>query len=584
MITTPTPAEHHLPLRPGDFPSLSEALDYAATGDTGFNFYDHRAELRSALTYAELREDARGLARRLRSLRLARGAHLALVAQTDPDLLRLFFACQYAGLVPVTLPASPHLSGHRAYVGQLSRLLTGSRAQAAIAPPDLMPFLAEASADLGLRFVGTPKDVLTLPDDGIAPRPLQPHELAYIQYTSGTTRLGRGVMVSQRALMSNLQGIVRHGIDIAPGDRAVSWLPWYHDMGFVGFVLAPMAGQVSVDFLDPVDFVKRPLLWLGLMTRSGATISFSPSFGYELCSRRLKGEEAATYDLRRWRVAGVGAEMIRPDFLDRFASKLAPSGFDPRAFLACYGMAECALAVSFAPLGKGIRVDAVDRQRLTESGTAVPAGDASDAERVLRFVECGQPLPGYEVEVRDAGGRVLSDRQSGVIFVRGPSVMDGYFADADATGAVLAPDGWLDTGDIGYRVDDNIVITGRSKDLLIINGRNVWPQDLEFIAEQQAEVRMGGAAAFSAPGPNGEETAVMLVECRVLEPEARDALVRRLQSAIIEELGLHCTVELVAPRTLLRTSSGKLSRASARDRYLERCGTGAGTSWPISSH
>jgi fatty-acyl-CoA synthase len=581
MITTPTPAEHHLPLRPGDFPSLSEALDYAAAGDTGFNFYDHRAELRSTLTYAELREDARGLARRLRSLRLARGAHVALVAQTDPDLLRLFFACQYAGLVPVTLPASPHLSGHRAYVGQLNRLLTGSRAQAAFAPSELMPFLAEASVDLALRFVGTPKDVMTLPDDGIAPLPLQADELAYIQYTSGTTRLGRGVMVSQRALMSNLQGILRHGIAIAPGDRAVSWLPWYHDMGFVGFVLAPMAGQVSVDFLDPVDFVKRPLLWLTLMTRSGASVSFSPSFGYELCSRRLKGEQTAAYDLSRWRVAGVGAEMIRPDFLDRFATTLAPSGFDRGAFLACYGMAECALAVSFAALGEGVQVDTVDRQRLTESGAAVPAGAGADADRLLRFVECGRALPGYEIEVRDAEGRVLAERQSGVIFVRGPSVMAGYFADAEATGAVLGPDGWLDTGDVGYRVDDNLVITGRSKDLLIINGRNVWPQDLEFIAEQQPEVRMGGAAAFSVPGPSGEETAVMAVECRVAG-EAGEGLVRRLQSAIIEELGLHCTIELVAPRTLLRTSSGKLSRASARTQYLERRGR-AEASWPTSS-
>lgn len=586
MNTAPTPTHHRLPLRPGDFSCLAEALDYAAAGDTGCNFYDGRGKLCAVLTYRALREDAQRFARVLSGLGLERGARVALVADTHPDFIRLFCACQYSDLVPVTLPASIHLSSHQAYVRQLRRLLTSSRAEVAIAPAGFSSFLSEAAASLRLRFLGTPEELATLPEGRTPPRFLQPEETAYIQYTSGTTRTIRGVVVTQRALMSNLFAILRHGIDVRPGDRAVSWLPFYHDMGFVGFVLAPIASQVSVDYLGTAEFAKRPQQWLALMTRTQATISFSPSFGYELCTRRLRPGDAARFDLRAWRVAGVGAEMIRPDLLERFADLLAPSGFDRRAFVACYGMAECSLAVSFAPVGTGIKVDRVDRHHLAESGIALPIDDlpGEDASRITTFVNCGVPLPGHEMEVRDEGGRPLPDRRCGTIFVSGPSVMSGYFENPEATQEVLSPDGWLDTGDLGYRVDGSVVITGRKKDLLIIKGRNIWPQDLEVIAEQQPEVRRGAAAAFSVPGPLGEETAVVVVQCREADPEKRDALVRRLQGLILEELGIHCLIELVPPHTLPRTSSGKLSRAGARAQYLKSRDLGAHTSWQTSSH
>lgn len=580
-----TPTHNRLPLRPGDFSCLAEALDFAAAGDTGCNFYDGRGELYAVLTYRSLQEDAQRFARMLSGLGLPRGARVALVADTHPDFIRLFFACQYGGLVPVTLPASVHLSSHQAYVRQLRRLLTSSRAEVAIAPTGFSSFLSEAAASLGLRFLGTSEEFAGLSEDHATLRPLQAEETAYIQYTSGTTRAVRGVVVTQRALMSNLFAILRHGLDVRPGDRAVSWLPFYHDMGFVGFVLAPMASQVSVDYLGTAEFAKRPQQWLALMTRTGGTISFSPSFGYELCGRRLRPGDAARFDLRAWRVAGVGAEMIRPDLLERFADLLAPSGFDRRSFIACYGMAECSLAVSFAPLGTGIKVDRVDRHHLAESSIALPADDLPDGDdsRITTFVNCGVPLPGHEVEVRDDAGRPVPDRRCGTIFVRGASVMSGYFEDAEATAEVLSPDGWLDTGDLGYRVDGSVVITGRKKDLLIIKGRNIWPQDLEVIAEQQPEVRTGAAAAFSVIGPLGEETAVMVVQCRESEPEKRNALVRRLQSLILEELGIHCLIDLVPPHTLPRTSSGKLSRAGARAQFLKRRDLGAPSPWQTLS-
>jgi fatty-acyl-CoA synthase len=219
--------------------------------------------------------------------------------------------------------------------------------------------------------------------------------------------------------MTNLSGIIQHGLQVQPGDRCVSWLPFYHDMGLVGFVLGPMASQLSVDYLSTRDFAMRPRQWLKLMTQSQATISFSPSFGYELCVRRLREDSSnESYDLSAWRIAGVGAETIRADSLGRFANALEPSGFNPQAFLACYGMAECSLAISFAPLDVGIEVDWVDADDLSNNRKAKPihANLSEDEQaRISKFVNCGVPLPGYEVEIRNDKNSVLGDRESGTI-------------------------------------------------------------------------------------------------------------------------------------------------------------------------
>jgi fatty-acyl-CoA synthase len=570
MDTSATPTEHSLPLRLGGFPSLAEALDYAAGGETGFNFYSGRGELTLTVTYSALREQSRALAHRLAGLGLERGARVALVADTTPDFVRFFFACQYAGLVPVPLSASLHLGSHRAYVLQLRNLLVNCGAAAAMAPPAFVNYLREAAEGLSLRVVGEPAAFDDLPADGRELRALGPDETAFLQYTSGTTRFVRGVVVTQRSLMHNLTGILTHGIAVRKGDRAVSWLPYYHDMGFVGLVLAPIASQVSADYISATEFAKRPLQWLARISASRASIAFSPTFGYELCVQRVRREDVERFDLSSWRVAGVGAEMIRPDALEAFADRFASAGFDRRAFVACYGMAECSLAVSFSPLDTGLRVDRIDRNRMTDSRIALPIDDTPNRAEVGRFVNCGRPLPGFEVEVRDEDGRALPARRCGTVFVRGLSVSPGYFSDPAATAEVLSPDGWLDTGDLGYHVDESLVITGRRKDLLIINGRNIWPQDLEFVVSQHPQVNARGAAAFSVPGPDGEETAAMVVQCRVSTPERRAALVASLQAAILEEVGIHCAIELVPPHTLPRTSSGKLSRVGARADYLKR--------------
>ena len=570
MGTESTPTLHNLPFRPADFTSLAGALDYAAQGDTGANFYTGRGELYEVLPYSRLRKESIALARKLLGMGLQKGDRVALVAETTPHFLRFFFACQYAGLVPVSLPASVNLGGHSVYVTQLRGLLESSQAAVAMAPAGYLSFLSEAGEGLGLKLIGDPETFDALSEPDVEFEPVQPEDIAYIQYTSGSTRFPRGVMIEQRAVMSNLAGIIRHGVKMGSGDRCFSWLPFYHDMGLVGLVLVPVASQVSVDYLDTREFAMRPRQWLNLMTKTKATISFGPPFGYELCTRRLRPGEASKYDLSNWRVAGVGAEMIRSETLTRFAKALQPAGFDEKAFLACYGMAECSLAISFAPLFEGHSTDCVDGDHHSDHQEALPIHLSENPGRARCFVECGQPLPEYEVEIRDDNGLVLPDRQSGGIFVRGPSVMSGYFNAPEETAAALSGDGWLNTGDIGYRVDGSLIITGRKKDLIIINGRNIWPQDLEYLAEHQPEVRIGDALAFSVPDPDdGEEICILVVQCRESDPNKRANLISRLNRLVHLELGIDVYVELVPLHTLPRTSSGKLSRSKARQNFME---------------
>jgi fatty-acyl-CoA synthase len=329
---------------------------------------------------------------------------------------------------------------------------------------------------------------------------------------------------------------------------------------------------LSVDYLKTRDFGMRPRLWLTLISQNHATVSFGPPFGYELCVQRLREDTADQFDLHSWRLAGVGAETIRPEPLSRFADMLAPSGFNPKAFTACYGMAECSLAVSFSPLDIGIQLDTVDAEFLAEEQKA--ASVTSDlrhrSAKVKSFVNCGFPLPGFEVEVRNPEGQPVPERHVGTLYVRGPSIMSGYFGEEALTCEVLSSDGWLNTGDLAYLVDNSVVITGRQKDLIIINGRNIWPQDLEYIAESQSEVRTGDASAFSVTAPDGDDKAVLVIECRESRYAQRMELVTRIQALIRQDLGIDCFIELVPRNTLPRTTSGKLSRSGAKNDFLQR--------------
>ena len=573
MVATPT--ESGLPLHNGKFEGLADALNYAAEGRSGYNFYDGTGRLESVLPYGELRADALVLARRLTGLGLPRYSRVAIIADTAPFFHRFFFAAQYAGFIPVPLPAAIQMGGGDAYVAQIRKMMESCGAAVAVAPDGYLDLLNRAVKPLSLVLAGSPAEFDDLPEVDELPRPLAGDEPAYLQYTSGSTRFPRGVEMSQRAVLSNLREIADIGARFRPDDRLVSWLPFYHDMGLVGFVLVPVIRALSVDYLSPRTFAMRPRLWLKLISDNRGTVSSCPPSGYGLCATRLRLADQDKYDLSSWRVAGVGAERIDPRLLERFSQLLAPSGFDPKAFVACYGMAECGLAISFAPLNEGVHVERVDKDRVIASGEAKPCANDADA---LKLVDCGTVLPSYDFRICDEHGQEVAERQCGRIMVRGPSVMRGYFNDPETTAEVLDKDGWLDTGDIGYRRGRNLVVTARSKDVIIINGRNIWPQDLEQLAESYPGVRMGTTTAFEVTQPEGGPLVVVVVESKRTHPE----LSRDIRSLVRQHFGVRCHVDIVPPRTLPRTSSGKLSRTTARAGFLERTGWDA-DGWSLSN-
>jgi fatty-acyl-CoA synthase len=563
----PTPSHHPgQPKRHADFGTIAGALDYAARGPTGLNFYSGKGVLVEALPYRLLREQAIGIARRMLGAGLKPGDRIGLIAESDGDFVRAFFACQYAGLVPVPLPLPAAFGGKDGYISHLRRMIESAQAAAAFGPAMLEAWLGEAVAGLGLKIAGTLaplNDVVPVAGD----LPDQDTDsLAYLQFSSGSTRFPLGVAVPQRAFMANARSMGRDGLAIVDGDRCMSWLPFYHDMGLVGFLLMPMACQVTVDIIATRDFARRPFLWLNLISRNRGTVSFSPSFGYELCARRAETAPTDGLDLSSWRSAGIGGDMIRPNVLRRFAECFESCGFDAGAFVPSYGMAEVTLALSFTPPGQGAQHDTVDGNVLESEHHAVPARDAK--ARTRTFVLCGRILPDHDIEVRDETGRMLPDRRVGRIFARGPSLMTGYFGAPEETARVMADNGWLDTGDLGYLIGGEIVITGRAKDLIIVNGRNLWPQDLEWTAEADvASLRSGDVAVFSVDGEVDEEV-VVLVQCRTADPAARDVLATEIANIFRGRHGLESKIVLVPPRSLPQTSSGKLSRSRARTMYL----------------
>jgi fatty-acyl-CoA synthase len=563
----PTPVNKILPVKNSGFVNLADALDYAAVGDSGFNFYDHRGELDHVLSYRELRDEAKTLARRLLGLGLERGDRVGIIAETDPMFHRFFFACQYAGLIPVALPAGVQLGAHKAYVNQIRRMLESCGAAIAVVPDSHVAFSDEMAQGLDLVMAGTPEDFDALAEADVEFSPLGSEDTAYLQYTSGSTRFPRGVEISQETVLDNLREIAEHGLKLTSEDRFVSWLPYYHDMGLIGFILVPLICQLSADYLPSRTFAMRPRLWLKIISDNRGTISSSPTFGYALCAKRLRPSDFERYDLSSWRAACVGAEQVNPVPLRTFAETLEPCGFDPKAFVACYGMAECVLAVSFAPLDLGLSVDYVDQDIMATKGEARPVDP--DAHNVASYADCGILLPGFDISIQDKEGNEVPERQCGEILLKGPSVMSGYFQDEESSRAVLK-DGWLDTGDIGYRVGDRIYITARSKDVIIVKGRNIWPHDMEVVAQRLEGVRLGGVAAFSVTGFADEELAVLVVETKQRDQALRNELMHRITRLMHEHFGINVIIDLVRSGTLPRTSSGKLSRFKSREAYLER--------------
>jgi fatty-acyl-CoA synthase len=542
--------------RPGE--TLAEvvaALDREAQG-----LFFIAAGVERKVSLPTLREKAFAFARGLRGVGFQKGERVVVILPNEEQFVQAFLGAVCCGAVPVAIFPPFMLNRLDSYIRHLESVANVSEAAAIVTAPELRVFIEESDLALPLLTL----DEVEGSAIDVALQPPGEEDIAFLQFTSGSTAAPRGVVVTHRSLLANARAISHHlALDPAV-DRGVSWLPMYHDMG-LGLVVLTLLAQGSTWYISPLDFVRRPQIWCETIDAVRGTIGFAPNFAYELLARRVHTEEVLSWDLSCWRVAGCGAEPINGETLRAFARRLAPARFDPAAFFPSYGMAEATLAVSFPRLGRGLRTLSISRKRLAEDGLAVPAvGD----EPAHEIVGCGCAMPGHELAIVDADGRLQRDRSEGEILFRGPSVASGYYNDEAATAEAFR-DGWLHTQDLGFMDDGELFLTGRKKDMIIIRGRNYYPHDIEWAAQDVNGVRRGNAVAFGYRDERGAESVVVVVEACDVDSvdEISDAVAARVRA----HLGIVVAdAVVIAKDSLPKTSSGKVRRAETRMRYLAR--------------
>jgi acyl-CoA synthetase (AMP-forming)/AMP-acid ligase II len=543
--------------------TVNESLAASATSGTGLTFVD-LAERETFHSYEAIRARARRTAGALRARGVAPGDRVALVLPTSPAFVDAFFGVLLAGAVPVPLYPPVRLGRLAEYLAATSRMISAVGARLVLADAATRRLLGK-SIESSRPALGclTPEE---LGEGGELEVSVEPEDLGLIQFSSGSTAEPRPVALSHASLLAQLAALrALLPAEEAVPQKGVSWLPLYHDMGLIGCLLQAVYYPGQLVLIPPELFLAKPALWLRAIARHRATISVAPSFAFALCARKVRDEELSGSDLSSWRHALCGAEPVSPDSLDKFARRFAPFGLDPRSLRPVYGLAEAALAVTFTPAGREVRSLHVDPARLAA------AGDVVDGARAVASV--GTPVPGTDVEVRDPDGRALEERRVGRIFVRGPSVMAGYFGQPAATASVLAGS-WLDTGDLGFVAGGELYVCGREKDVIVIRGANHQPQEFEECLAGLEFVRAGCAVAlgFVPDGEDGEQLLVLAERARATGLDDDDArTIDAIRRAILARTGIRPhTVRLLAPGTIPRTSSGKLRRNEALRRFLAR--------------
>jgi fatty-acyl-CoA synthase len=551
------------PLPAPEHRTVNDALTAAAQTPSGITFVDlHERE--TFLSFSEIHARARRIAAALRRLGISSGDRIALVFPTSPAFMDAFFGALLAGAVPVPLYPPFRLGRLPEYHAATSRMIDAVGACLVLADARTRRLLGQAIELSRPRLGCRTLDDLDTESVGEVQIAVNPDDLGLIQFSSGSTTDPKPVALSHGNLTAQLAALKAL---LPPEDRVpqrgVSWLPLYHDMGLIGCLLLAVYHPGPVVLIPPEHFLVRPALWLRAIARHRATLSVSPTFGYAICAKRVRDEELEGMDLSNWRLAVCGAEPVSAESLDRFARRFARFGFDASALRPVYGLAEASLAVTFAPPARPPKSIAVDPTHLAATGDVVKG--------VRRIVSLGTPVPGSEIEVRGAHGNLLPELEVGRIFARGPSVMVGYFGQAEATADTIA-DGWLDTGDLGFVAEGELYVCGREKDLIIIRGANHVAQEFEECLDRLEGVRAGCAVAvgFVPDGEDGEQLLVLAERAKDASRNDGDAVtVERIRRAILEHTGIRPhTVHMLDAGTLPRTSSGKLRRSEALRRSL----------------
>ncbi len=546
-------------------PTLLHAFAEAARleADRGITLLPER-ENRPAQTrsYRELYHGARRIARGLRELGVSAGDRVLLVLPTSFEFVEAFFAVQLLRAIPV--PAYPP-TGLRLEAGlrKLAHIANHSQATVCVTCADISGLLG----DLGLRAPCITRVVTaaqlarsSVLDEKFRASASEP---AFLQYTSGSTGKPKGVTLTHDNLVSNIH-TMGQALEVSRNDVVMSWCPLYHDMGLIGALLFAVYWRLPFVLMSPTAFLARPHRWLRAISDYRATLSPAPNFGYALAVKRVSREQREGLDLSSWRVASNGAEPVNLATVEQFVSTYAPHGFSAEAILPAYGLAEVSLAAAFPEPHRRIAHQTVDREQLA-NGHVVPAEGAG----ALTLVSVGRAVPGQGLAVVDEHGRELSENQVGHVVVSGRSVMRGYWGDAEATAKVLR-EGSLWTGDLGYVSDGQLYVTGRAKDLIILQGRNYYAEDLERAAETVEGVRAGATVAFAVYDDREARDLVVLVcETRISDSDKRVALSARVAEAVLRECGVNLEeVVLTEPGAIPKTSSGKRQRNACRQLYL----------------
>jgi 1-acyl-sn-glycerol-3-phosphate acyltransferase len=552
---------------PASTRTLVEALRWHAERNpertTVFVREDDGAE--HEISYGHLWQRATAIAAGLAERGLEAGERVALMLRTERAFFEAFFGVLVAGGVPVPIYPPFRPDQIEEYAHRQTGILANAEAQWLVTFPAALRVAALLRPQLPCLKEVLTADALAVEKASFSGVGRAASDPALIQYTSGSTGEPKGVLLTHDNLLANITAIGA-AIELRPDDVGVSWLPLYHDMGLIGTWLTALYFGLPVAILSPLAFLARPARWLWTLHRHRGTVSPAPNFAFELCVRRIDDREIEGLDLAGWRLAFNGSEPVSPDTIERFTRRFARYGFRADALCPVYGLAESSVALTVSPMGRGPRVDRIVRDCFQSRREAVPA--PTDDPNPLRFVACGRPLAGHEVRIVDAAGRPLPERLEGRIEFRGPSVTAGYFRRPEATRAVLH-DGWMDSGDLGYVADGELFVTGRQKDMIIKAGRNLYPQEVEEVVGDIPGVRKGCVATFGVPDPEaGTERLVVVAETR--EPAARhEALRNAIVDRVVTTLGLPPdVVAVVPPRSVLKTSSGKIRRSATRDAYL----------------